>query len=82
MKSRGLGDVYKRQLLILLKKISHRLCNPGEVLDESMVITSHPEKTSDILDGFRGLPVEDSLNLIGDNSNPFGGNMTKEYELL
>src|SRR4051812_33053156 len=61
-----------------VKKISKRLGNLGEVLDETAAIAGESEETSDLLDSPGGSPVKNSLNTFWVDGNAILGNhMTK-----
>src|SRR3954470_13566910 len=61
-----------------VKQICQRLCNLGEVLDETTAIASEAEETSDLFDSLGRCPVKDSLDTFGVDGNAILGNyMTK-----
>src|SRR3954469_4018100 len=66
------------KLNAFVKKISQRLGNLGEVLNETAAIASEAEETSDLLDSPGRSPVKNSLNTFWVDGNAILGNhMTK-----
>src|SRR3954468_1070144 len=73
-----LAFVCPLKLNAFVKQISQRLCNLGEVLDETAAIASEPEETSDLLDSPGRSPVKNILNTFWvDGDAILGNHMTK-----
>ena len=69
---------YPLKLDALMKQVSQRSSNLGEVLDESTAIAGETEKTSDLLDILRRSPIENSLNSFRvDGNTILGDDMPK-----
>ena len=62
----------------LMKQVSQRSSDLGEVLGESTTIVGESKKTSDLLDILWRSPIENSLNSLGvDGNTILGDDMTK-----
>src|SRR3989337_1166385 len=62
------------KLNAFMKQISQGLGNLGEILDESVAITSKAEEASDLLGILRKSPFKSSLNTLRVNGNTVLGN--------
>ena len=68
---------------MLLKEIGKRLCNLGEILNESSAIACKTQKTAELLDILRRFPIHNSGHLLGVNSNALGrDDVTKEKNFI
>src|SRR3954470_18149736 len=58
----------------LVKQISQRPGNLGEIFDKTTAIASESEETADLLDGLGRSPVKNSLDTFWGNGNAILGN--------
>jgi hypothetical protein len=66
-----------------LQQFSHGLCNSREIWDESLIITSQSQKTSNLMDSWWWLLVHHLLYFIWINSYPsLRDSVTQEFDLL
>ena len=69
-------------LHMLLEEVGKRLCNLGEILNESSAIACKTQKTAELLDILRRFPIQNCGHLLGVNSDALGRDDMSKIENL